>query len=180
MTICLAGSDQISSKTYTYENVQKADPQTGKCSELFVPCSEYTSALNTICVQPFERPLLCPITDVRIVAKDKVDEFLPGYATYSQVDPPADTNAGWVLFYSKDFDSPPIRDFQFEPAPTCNGKRIGNPEQEMLELSVKKEIYQSWEESQSCLDADTFLNKQRMTFKLASTQFTYSEYDFLE
>ena len=114
------------------------------------------------------------------MAKDRVDEFLPGYATYSQVDPPADINAEWILLYSKDYDSPPVRDFQFEPAPTCNGKRIGNPAQEMLELSINKEIYKSSEEINSCLETDSFLYKERMTFKSASPQFSYSEYDFLE
>ena len=112
VTICLTGSQ-------LYSNVRKADPSTGKCSDLFVPCSEHTSALNTICVKHIDRPKVCPITDIRIVAKDKVDEFVPGYATYTQVNPPAGSNAGWVLLYSKDFDSPPVRDFQFESTPMC-------------------------------------------------------------
>ena len=91
--------------------MQKADPITGKCPELFVPCSELTSIVNTLCVKPLEKPSLCPITDVRILEKEKVNEFVSGQAKYEQVSPPANTNSNWVLMYSKDYDSPPIRDF---------------------------------------------------------------------
>ena len=91
--------------------MQKADPVTGQCAELFVPCSELTSVVNTLCVKPEEKPVLCPITDVRIVAKDRVEEFVPGQAKYEQVSPPAAVNSNWVLLYSKDYDSLPIRDF---------------------------------------------------------------------
>ena len=172
VTICLAGSFSTTLKTYSYENMAKADPQTGKCSDLFVPCSEHTSVLNTICVRPSEHPLFCPVTDVRIVPKDRVDEFLPGYATYSQAEPPADISVAWALFYSKDFDSPPVRDFQFESAPTCNGKRIGDPANEMLGVSINKKLYQN-----DCPKAHLDVRK---AFKSAFNMFSYSEYDFLE
>ena len=66
-----------------------------------------------------EKSTACPITDVRIVKKDdKFDEILAildpvNKLNYVKVDPPADTDASWVLLYSKDYDSPPIRNFEF-------------------------------------------------------------------
>ena len=58
---------------------------------------------------PAEKPYLCPITDVRLVAKDRLDEFKPGLATYEQVSPPEGTEPDWILLYSKDFNSTPVR-----------------------------------------------------------------------
>ena len=52
---------------------------------------------------------MCPITDVRLVAKDRLDEFEPWQATYKQVSPPEGTELDWILLYSKDFNGPPVR-----------------------------------------------------------------------
>ena len=111
VNICLERDEFFSRKAYTYTDFQKADATTGACPELFIPCSELTSAANTVCVAPAEKPFLCPITDVRVVAKDRLDEFEPGQATYEQVSPPEGTEPNWILLYSKDFDSPPVRGF---------------------------------------------------------------------
>ena len=42
VTICLARKDGASPFDYTYENVAKVDPDTGKCPEPFLPCSDLT------------------------------------------------------------------------------------------------------------------------------------------
>ena len=77
VTICLQVIDDESQKSYNYETAPKVDPTTGKCPELLVPCSDITSVINTICVEPAEKPSLCPITDIKIVAKNRIDEFEP-------------------------------------------------------------------------------------------------------
>ena len=61
-------------------------------------------------MRPAEKPFLCPITDIRLVAKDRLDEFEPGQATYEQVSPPEGTEPDWILLYSKDFYSLPVRE----------------------------------------------------------------------
>ena len=58
---------------------------------------------------PEDKPDLCPITDIRLVAKDRLHEFEPGPATYEQVSPPEGTELDWIVLYSKDFYGPPVR-----------------------------------------------------------------------
>ena len=51
---------------------------------------------------------------------------------YIKVDPPADTDASWVLLYSKDHDSPPIRNFEFSEYASCLGKQLADIKEETL------------------------------------------------
>ena len=73
MTICLEkysdlfGLEDVGIFGYTYSNIPKADLVTGKCPDLFVPCSDLTSAQNTVCVRPTEKDIMCPVTDVKLV-----------------------------------------------------------------------------------------------------------------
>ena len=69
--------------------------ETGECPDLFVACSDQTSPVNTICVRPAEKPALCPITDIRVIEKAKVAEFIRlsnngGSIDYEEVPLPAD------------------------------------------------------------------------------------------
>ena len=49
----------------------------GKCPDLKVPCSNNTSPENTICVSPYEQEsgLSCPITDIRIMKEEEVEDL---------------------------------------------------------------------------------------------------------
>ena len=59
----------------------------------------------------------------------------------------------WALYYSKDYDSPPISEFEFETEPLCNDRRIvDNPEKELLNISNNDEQYESMNE----FDKDCF------------------------
>ena len=68
-------------------------------------------------MKPFEIPSKCPITDVKLVKKEYVEAFLayqkegelPTYQRATNVE-----SKNWELLYSKDFDGPPIRDFELE------------------------------------------------------------------
>ena len=77
MTICLdsiAGFNFNSVKK-TAANAIKADTVTGKCQGNLVACSAQTSPINTYCVESYEKPMHCPITDIRVIPRDKVAEF---------------------------------------------------------------------------------------------------------
>ena len=108
VTICMVTSEEVSTKSYNYLDAIRADPKTGKCPEPFVACSDQTSAKNTFCVEPSERPSLCPITDIRIIEKDKVAIFIAnsdnGPIKYEEVSAPTGFDLNWAVLISKDFD----------------------------------------------------------------------------
>ena len=117
----------------------KADLQTGQCISNTVPCSAFTKAKKTVCVRLAKKSSLCPITDVRLVESRFVEVFLanqkegvkPIYQKATSVE-----TKNWALLYSKNFDGPPIRDFELEEQPTCDGRRIvENPTIEQLTFS---------------------------------------------
>ena len=58
--------------------------------------------------------------------------------------------------------------------------RIGDPNKEMLEISINKEAYGHSNDSEICTGTESFVREEREAFKKASTLFSYSEYDFLE
>ena len=89
---------------------------------------------------------MCPITDVKLFAPKGVllAEYLEAIdpekkLNYIQVDPLADSNASWVLLYSKQFDSAPIRDFQFQNSVSCQGKMMGDPNIEMFSKQTDRD-----------------------------------------
>ena len=61
-----------------------------------------------------------------------------GYPNYERVAQPVNTDLEWALFVSKDFNGPPIRDFQLERVPTCYGRRLSsNDKTEQLSFANK-------------------------------------------
>ena len=79
-TLCLNQDDQGSKKetssASTYESIKKVDMKSGQCPKPYEPCSKLTSAQNTVCVEPSQKPDACPITDVRIVYKHELEDFV--------------------------------------------------------------------------------------------------------
>ena len=62
-----------------------ADLDTGMCPKDLVACSDKTSPANTICVSPSEKPDRCPVTDIRIVPREKAAEFAEFQNNVAQV-----------------------------------------------------------------------------------------------
>ena len=54
-----------------YAIVERVDPETGECPEGLEPCSNKTSAENTVCYPPEEHATSCPITDLKIIEVDQ-------------------------------------------------------------------------------------------------------------
>lgn len=86
-----------------------------------------------------EYPASCPITDVKLVDVDKIGDFLANSLlfTYQRVSPPENLKIDWALYISKEYDAPPITGFQLETAPLCQGYRIGQPEEQLLDIARK-------------------------------------------
>lgn len=114
---------------------------TQKCPQSYVPCSQFTSVTNTVCILPAEKANgKCPITDIRLILKRDQDAFIAIskgglesglHGKYEKVEILAASTAAeldWIVFVSKEFDGPPITDqMQLEIEPNCQGVRFGDP-----------------------------------------------------
>ena len=62
-----------------------------------------------------------------------------GMPSYERASYPTDTDLGWALFFSKEFDGPPIRDFQLEKTPNCNERRM-SPDKDAEQLKFVNKV----------------------------------------
>ena len=147
VTICLSASDIFGLYQLKAADLVMADLDSGKCPDDLVACSEKTSPVNTICVKPSDKPDRCPVTDIRIVPREKAAEFAEfqkntAQINYQQAPQPATIlDLDWVLFFSKEFDSQPVTEILLEKEPLCDNQRIGDPNIEMLDISNNKNAY---------------------------------------
>ena len=88
----------------------------GECSDGLVPCSEYTTGANTICLTPEAKEAgECPITRIDLVPKlvpnEQVDQQLELFESARLLNEelePIENNLSYELLFSKDFNAPPI------------------------------------------------------------------------
>ena len=92
-----------------------------------VPCSDQTSTVNTVCVNPADKPAKCPVTAVSIFdikAVDQIDTTLKDQGFEQARLEGTDNSPDWVLYFSKSGDRPPLSDLfltEQEPCLVSNG-----------------------------------------------------------
>ena len=134
-------------------------------------------------MRPNEKSSLCPITDVRLIESQLVETFLASQtegetATYQKA--AGAESRSLTLFYSRDFDGAPIRDFEFEEEPSCNGRRlVENPTVEQLTFSKGLDAYRSKTDENYCKE-DSFVFKARSQFSETSPGIVFNEFEWLE
>lgn len=98
--------------------VKRPDQETSECPTDYEPCSIFTSPANTYCVKLADKSN-CPITDVKLVESQSIASYLvkdvekPAYEE-APIDNFDESLLNWRLIYSREYDSPPIVEFQLE------------------------------------------------------------------
>ena len=96
-------------------NATRPDYTTGECPSGYAKCTDKTSNENTICYDTSidGEKEKCPITDIRFLPTNDVDDFLNTNTGYQSLN----FNDSAYIVWSKDYDSLPITQTRIESEP---------------------------------------------------------------
>ena len=111
----------------TKSDLTYKDAVTRECPDGLVPCSEYTTDMNTICLTPEAKEAgECPITRIDLVPKmvpnEQVEQQLELFESAQLLNEelePIENNLSYELLFSKDFNAPPIVYMIYNQGPKC-------------------------------------------------------------
>lgn len=101
--------------------VMRPDLETGECPQGTTPCSEATSADNTVCYPPASHETLCPITDI-FIADGEYGESLKNNTSYTVIDYHDDefSNKRFMVYSKNLTDNLPIMRTAIDKHPCMN------------------------------------------------------------
>ena len=100
--------------------VMRPNKSTEECPQGTTPCSEVTSADNTVCYPPEKQEALCPITSI-FIANSDYGESLKNNTSYTVVDYRKDEFSKRFIVYSKNLtDNLPIMRTAIDKHPCMN------------------------------------------------------------